>query len=1028
MAQIKKFEHYRCWTRKNIEETVFPDLGRLAEEDTALVEAFAVRAPLIDQRIDGSSVAVDEVYQRFSKMCELDSSDWMFIKGRSGSGKTFVVRRLFSKFPKRDDYHLIYVSRGDVSLRVLASKIIDKLPGESAEKLRSDLRDVRLVDLEVEQHCRRIAIDLRTIMEAPSFLDRALTRFGSGDENGIKRREIKTILGQPGKEVGSGENSSLLIGLGALLTIEGGLLDHLIREDGALRRQSMYLQGSAVLEEEGLSEFVSEDLNCPEIFENLYDSDFEAHKPFRGLCSLLKSDNETGLKYRELAAKLMNFALPEALRQASGLSVSISEVFRDARVELAKEGKKIVLFFEDIALASGQSGAILDVLRDTSRGQAHVKALIAVTDGYEIDEAFLNLSAEQFEVPMLTKEVDQDFARQVFVRQMNLARIGKATAINSLAVSGDVPNACDLCAFQTECHATFGDEGGIGLYPLNHRSFSLALSKAQSDDYRRTGNNGFSPRSIVNMVHRKDGIIDRASDDILEKKHPSKEFKDLVLAASEPIITLWEQFMPEGTSEERANDGLTRVYRSRLLYSGTSSHSTVLEKCFDLPVVGVSDGVAYESVAKPPLTATPVQGELLWMPDEVVQLQNWIRTGEMPLATGDLIRKTLAKFVRTSIRCEDSFLTTGAFQSLITQVVTEVSFQITGMGRGHAVNDIFSRNYDPNSENTMMFLAVLWLNEFETWVQPAEKEGCKYNAIPSVSEQGRALLERHLKECSAEVLSIIEAKTRTGISLSVRERFKDQIILDPTSNTKSADQLLEICINSEKPLVPNFLVDDMRNLLSPVGGQSLFFHGWPLGATGNGKPHALHFELLLGTAVEVLNELKSSEEIEVINRAMGVQREVLRDTCSELDRLAQKFEGCLNSVIDQKNFEGELSRLLVICLQNFNSLLPATAQELDQARLQFQEIDTDRFTQLTEKIQSLDIANANLDQLWQVMVTYPEITAWSDNLSNLWKWLEQLRNKAVTELLDSPTLNPNPVLESLTDRIDLLNTDEGKTL
>jgi hypothetical protein len=133
-------------------------------------------------------------------------------------------------------------------------------------------------------------------------------------------------------------------------------------------------------------------------------------------------------------------------------------------------------------------------------------------------------------------------------------------------------------------------------------------------------------------------------------------------------------------------------------------------------------------------------------------------------------------------------------------------------------------------------------------------------------------------------------------------------------------------------------------------------------------------------------------------------------------------------VIDQKNFEGELSRLLVICLQNFNSLLPTTAQELDQARLQFQEIDTDRFTKLTEKIQSLDIANANLDQLWQVMITYPEITAWSKNLSNLWKWLEQLRNKAVSELLDSPRLNPNSVLESLTERIDLMNADEGETL
>ena len=206
-----------------------------------------------------------------------------------------------------------------------------------------------------------------------------------------------------------------------------------------------------------------------------------------------------------LAIRIINRNLDRAVARTLSFSGDrVEELMTRLRTYLKSQGQELVLLVEEFARLQGIDRALLQAI--TSQGderQCKMRTAIAVTTGFfqsVAETAYMRTthivdmdrSAGRAEGRSITKASLSQFT----ARYLNAVRLGR-DGINQwsdAAAPGESPRSkCDMCIYQTECHAVFGQVDGYGLYPFTPDALWNAASRADASMPER-----LNPRVLQN--------------------------------------------------------------------------------------------------------------------------------------------------------------------------------------------------------------------------------------------------------------------------------------------------------------------------------------------------------------------------------------------------------------------------------------------------------------------------------------------------------------------------------------------------
>ena len=194
-----------------------------------------------------------------------------------------------------------------------------------------------------------------------------------------------------------------------------------------------------------------------------------------------------------LAIRIINRNLDRAVARTLSFSGDrVEELMTRLRTHLKSQGRELVLLVEEFARLQGIDRALLQAI--TSIGddrQCRMRTAIAVTTGF-----FQSVAETAYMRTTHIVDMDRSAGRaegrsvtlaslsRFTSRYLNAVRLGRdgIERWSETALPGERPRSkCETCTHQSECHATFGEVEGYGLYPFTPKALWIAASRADKD-------------------------------------------------------------------------------------------------------------------------------------------------------------------------------------------------------------------------------------------------------------------------------------------------------------------------------------------------------------------------------------------------------------------------------------------------------------------------------------------------------------------------------------------------------------------
>ena len=507
---MTEMHRFVCWTDEAVRASTPRDAASLGPGHFQ-----AVHHPLKLQRrplgkpSGGRWVEETEIVAVLEGLLRPDGYLLVPVVGRSGTGKSHLVRWVADRTEDRDDWESRYLAKNRTSIRSVIEIVIEGLDGPAIDAAREALESAPARSESAEVLAERLLDELALITSEESSADADVTDRTTAQMTAKLRRQLPDILRDPVVR--------------RRLTAKGAVIPRLVGLATRGRSDGDGLDDDAIRVVDG---------DLPLAFTEIGQASQGARQLLGQLGSIptLKST----------ALDLLNEALPAAVKRVFVTDqVDLIEVFREVRRELLASGKELALFIEDLTVLHGVEREFLDAIIEPARSPAGdlcgLRVLFAVTehhfDGLDTVRTRCD-DAYWLETAYGRDGIGQQEAMSFLGRYLNACRQEPAEVRKLWEHRQNdawMPNACDSCDHKVHCHETFGrSEEDYGLYPYNPAAVNRFVEAMSSER--------FDPREVVRELVNRFLLV--AATDLRRGDFPSDELVGPFNELSDPVDPL----------------------------------------------------------------------------------------------------------------------------------------------------------------------------------------------------------------------------------------------------------------------------------------------------------------------------------------------------------------------------------------------------------------------------------------------------------------------------------------------------------
>jgi hypothetical protein len=669
------------------------------------------------------------------------------ILGKSGTGKSHLVRWLRAHMDTKDSTRLIFVPKHRMSLRGILELILEHATGARADELRAKVATA--VDAAADEHTAQLK--LRNAL-AVNIETRGNRSGGSAEEI-----ELRAYLASSG-------------GLPALfgddvfrsrLLDENGPIARLVREK---------LTGKGNEDKEDAFGFTADDLNLS------VDDVNRAGQAAREVAGALTSEPA----FRDLAATMINEQLGPSVSEVFGVGGDdLKQILTDVRLEMNEQGLELLVLIEDFSIFQGIQGGLIDaitLISTETQKLCPMRVVMAVTTGYfvnQMPETVYTRTYRVFDLD-LPDGIDASFNPGGFAsRYLNAVRVGAAELDAAHARGDELANACEQCPVNAPCHASFGEVDGYGLFPFNAAALDRAI-KSQSAD------GSFVARNVLTRVLRP--VLHRDQAEIERGRFPSEGFAtDFRTGAEDRLSNIEDQVKLRSPGDEELSERRVRLVRFWGSGTGAENLSQTIHCAFDIAPV---EGLDVAELGPPAPAPTPAPGPALVPapapeptaaePPLVKAVDRWLATQNIRQNELNELRNIVFQAVRPRLALEDGY---GGDSLWGNDKVLAPGFEAKSVEFNQAKLAAAVLPIDQSNTDDMRALrALAWANTKGSWVEVPDGEKLQRIAETRieqwVSTVCAALLPPERPDEDFELVRLVETLLTIARALGIADAFK----------------------------------------------------------------------------------------------------------------------------------------------------------------------------------------------------------------------------------------------------------------
>ncbi|MET3909995.1 hypothetical protein ABID59_004352 [Bradyrhizobium sp. S3.3.6] len=530
--------------------------------------------------------------------------------GTTGSGKSHLIHWMRLHLKEDKKRMILVVRKSGTSLRAIVEMIIGRLPEEERQGFRDTLNrageGTATRNGQKQQLLNDIAVAIRE------------DKVSESESTAETEAELIKLLPHIFQDPHMREAHFLSDG-----TVIADIVDHIFAPSNASDRP------------ESRRTFKEEDLPLGGL-------DFaKASKNARDALQVVDLEPDVT---RAMTVRIINRNLDRATSRTLSFSGDrVEELMGRLRTHLMKQGKELVLLVEEFARLQGIDRALLQAITNQGDGSyCKMRSAIAVTTGF-----FESVAETAYMRTTHIIDMDRSTGRQqggrptrealgeFTVRYLNAVRLGRAEieSWSATAETGDAaPSKCSTCTYRSQCHPTFGEIEGYGLYP-----FTLTALWNASERVHRGRPENLNPRILQNEVLAE--VLDVSEPAIKTGRFPTSQFVDKL--GGDPSLSTLD--VSARNRLKTANpEAAERLIPFLELYDGSGSIRDLpapLRNAFGVPGIPAAVEQTVERPGEPPLEEPeqkPTRED-----DQSSAINKWIR--------GEVLDQTVAQSLREAI-------------------------------------------------------------------------------------------------------------------------------------------------------------------------------------------------------------------------------------------------------------------------------------------------------------------------------------------------------------------------------------------
>ncbi|MGV9251382.1 protein DpdH [Streptomyces sp. NPDC003697] len=692
------------------------------------------------------------------------------ILGKSGTGKSHLIRWLRINLKPNDATRLIFVPKHRMSLRGILELILEHATSERAAELRAKVAAASDAAADETTAQLRLRNELAVLVET-----RGADKDGPAEEN-----DYRAFLA-------SAEGLPALLGdpvFRRRLLADNGPIARLVREK---------LSGKGSEDKEDAFGFTAADLDLS------VDDVSKAGADAASVASALVSD----ASLRDLAAKMLNEQLGPAVSEVFGVGGDdLKQLLVELRLDLHRQGLELLLLIEDFSIFQGIQGGLIDaitLLPTETLDLCPMRVVMAVTTGYFVNQMPETVYTRTYKVFDLELPADKtapfDPARFA-ARYLNAVRVGSKEIDKHRTDERPAPNHCLRCPVRDTCHQAFGEVEGVGLFPFSRTALDRAIRSQSKGD-------AFVARDVLTRVLRP--VLHRDQTELDEGRFPSTGFEnDFHSGALDILDNVEDQVRLRTPGDPALSERRVRMVRFWGQGNGPQNLHPTIHEAFAIPPLpdlvteqqtlphqpSVQEPVRPLDTTQTPLVVDPLTPPLLRPPPArpapaaskpplVQAVDEWHQTGQLVQSHRNELRKIVHTAVIGCLGLEDGFggdsgdWVRGRAE-LAPSFDANTSIALDGSGLQTALISIDHRNV----EDVRVLRALAWVNAKESWENVEQGDALQSLCVNKVQEWADSVSASLLpaQGDDAELALLVHALLSVSRALGIADSYKSDAL------------------------------------------------------------------------------------------------------------------------------------------------------------------------------------------------------------------------------------------------------------